>query len=186
MDFKRILPIAVIGVAVLVLVIYAVSASRTPNQSTVQTPAPMAGQPGATQNTTSDQAQTQVQVEQPPLPDKPVSSKQPATLVPEGTDLKQYCEKYYVAWKGSDWKTAFELLPIAKKSNSDADALGQQLQGYGMVDYEVGEPEIKDHVGTVTATLDLGQNGTWRTIWTFIKNDKGQWTVQESKTGMGQ
>ncbi|HZD60928.1 MAG TPA: hypothetical protein VE439_10825, partial [Anaerolineae bacterium] len=116
------------------------------------------------------------------IPDEPVSSKEPATLVPEGTDLKQYCEKYYSAWQKGDWQTAYDLQPLSKKKDKTLDDFSQSLQGYGMTSYVVGDPKISGNSGTVGVNLDLGQNGIWKTNWTFVKNDKGQWTVFNSIT----
>lgn len=181
MDFKKILPIAVVGVAAIVLVIYAAFKPATPPVSQVPSQVPSAN-PGTAQPTGSQPGA----VPAPPANAGPVSSKEPATLVPEGTTLKQYCEKYYTAWKGNDWQTAYDMQPIQKKQQNDVNGFTQSLQSYGMQSYEVAEPQINGNVGTVMVQLNLGQNGTWFTNWTFIKNDKGQWTVQDSKSGMSQ
>ncbi|MEW5706346.1 MAG: hypothetical protein AB1743_06055 [Actinomycetota bacterium] len=181
MDYKKILPIVIIGACALILIIYVAvtmtNSSQEPNY---------ANQP-ATYNQIpqqSNQAAPQPSaVSQ--LPDKPVSSSEPATLVPKDMALDKYCEKYYVAWINKDWQTAFDMQPISKKSQSDVNKFAQERESYGMQSYKVNPPEIKGHIGTVKVTMDLGQNGTWFTNWTFIKNDKGQWVVWDSKTGMG-
>jgi len=177
-DLKRVLPIAVIGVAVLALVAYQVLFNQppttVPQSNTAQTQ-----QGGAS-------AQMPPQANTAPQFDKPVSSAEPATIVPEGTEIKDYCEQYYIAWKSGDWNKAFELQPLAKQQQKDVNGFAQSLQSYGLVNYEVGEPQVSENVCTVGVKLDLGQNGIWTTNWTFVKNDKGQWTVQDSITGMSQ
>lgn len=177
MNLKRILPVAVIGIAVLALVAY---------QLLFKQPSTTIPQANSTSQQMAPNNQMAPQTNPAPQFDKPVSSKEPATLVPDGTDLKQYCEQYYSAWKSSDWNTAYEMQPFAKKESKVVDDFSKELQSYGMKSFEVGEPEIKDYVGTVNVKLDLGQNGIWTTSWTFVKNDKGQWTAQNSVTGMSQ
>lgn len=183
-EVKRILPVAIIVLALLSLVAYAI---YKPSANT-ELPGG-AGQIGA--GTTQGQQQTQQapqapQATAPAIPNKPVSSKEPATVVPDGMDFKQYCEKYYSAWKAADWQTAYDLQPLNKKEKSDVNGTAQQLQGYGMVGYTIGESQIDENIGTLSVNLDLGENGIWKTSWTFVKNDKGQWTVQDSVTGMVQ
>lgn len=186
MDFKKILPIAVVGVAVIVLVIYAAfRPASTPPVSQIPSQVPGAANTGVPQPAASTGAQPGA-ASTPPASADPVSSKEPATIVPAGTNLKQYCEKYYTAWKSSDWQTAYDMQPVQKKSQNDVNGFTQSLQSYGMQTYEIAEPQINGNVGTVAVQLNLGQNGIWVTNWTFIKNDKGQWTVQDSKSGMSQ
>ena len=179
MDSKKILPIAVIGVAIVALIIYAVAfkPASTP-QATTATPQAGAYSQQAPQTPQAPQASTNI-------PKGPVSSKDPATLVPDGMTLDQYCEKYYSAWTKKDWQTAYDMQPISKKTG-DVNKFGQDRESYGLVSYQVGKPVINGDVGTVGVTMNLGPNGTWLTNWTFIKNDKGQWTVQDSQTGMSQ
>ncbi|HCG98997.1 MAG TPA: hypothetical protein DE036_04135 [Actinobacteria bacterium] len=185
MEMKRILPVAIIVLALLSLLAFAM---YKPNAETAL-PGPV-GQLNTTQQNQgqAQQAQPQAapQAAPAPIPNEVVSSSEPATVVPDGTDLKQYCEKYYSAWKAADWQTAYDLQPLSKKEKSDVDGTSQQLQGYGMVGYTIGEPQIDKNIAVMGVNLDLGQNGIWKTSWTFVKNDKGQWTVQDSVTGMVQ
>jgi len=183
-EMKRILPVAIIALALLSLVAYAIL-FKPSTETTL--PGPV-GQLSSTQ-------QNQGQAQQPqaapapapaPIPNEAVSSSEPATVVPNGTDLKQYCEKYYAAWKAADWQTAFTMQPLSKQQKSDVNSLQQSLQGYGMVSYTIGEPQIDKNIAVLGVNLDLGQNGIWKTNWTFVKNDKEQWTVQDSTTGMVQ
>ena len=185
MDSKKILPLAIIGVALLSLVAYAVFFGPNTTQDQIpltgnQTNTAASGTNGATGATGQAPAQT------PPatIANKPVSSKDPATIVPAGVSLKDYCDKYYKAWKASDWQTAYDLQPLQKKSENDVNGFSSGLQGYGMVGYTIKDEKIDGSIGTVTVNLDLGANGIWATNWTFVKNDKGQWTAQDSKSGM--
>lgn len=186
MEMKRILPVAIIALALLSLFAYAIwfkPIAETP------LPAPVSQNSSTQQN--QGQAPQQAAPQTPTAPPAPianeaVSSAEPATIVPDDVDLKQYCEKYYSAWKAADWQTAYDLQPISKKSKSDVNGTAQQLQGYGMVGYTLGEPQIDKNIAVMDVNLDLGQNGIWKTNWTFVKNDKGQWTVQDSVTGMVQ
>ncbi|MBE0446972.1 MAG: hypothetical protein IBX64_02510 [Actinobacteria bacterium] len=174
MDLKRILPIALIAVAILTLIVYAAYFGRTE--------APVGDQTSTPSKYTPGQMTPQAPVAS--IPDKPVSSKEPATLVPEDTDLKQYCEKYYAAWKKDEWQTVYDMQPLAKKQQEDVNDFSERLKSYGLVGYTVGKPQINGHVGTVIVTLDMGQNGTMATHWTFVKNDEGRWTAQNSETRM--
>jgi len=180
-DLKRVLPFAVIGVAVLTLIAYAFIFKPT----TEPIPSSIGGQAGVPSQP-SQPSQMPPQNTVAPLSNEPVSSSEPATIVPEGTELKDYCEQYYAAWKNGDFQTAYEMQPLQKKEKNDVNGFTQSLQSYGMVAYTVGEPQIDDNICALSVSLDLGQNGIWKTDWTFIKNDKGQWTVQDSRTGMSQ
>ncbi len=194
MDLKKILPIAVIGVAVLALVIFAAFGQK--DSQSVYSPqgpgpqVPQTGQSGQATQPGTAAPQTGAPLTAPtaaaPQSSAPVSSKDPATIVPATTTLDQFCEKYYKAWLAKDWKTAYDLQPYTNKSQGDAASFGQQREGYGLVGYKVGTPSINGNVANVAVTMDLGANGSWVATWTFIKNDKGQWTVQSSKSGPSQ
>lgn len=195
MDLKKILPIAVIGVAVLALVIFAAfGQGDSPSVNTAQpgtgTQVPQTGQSGQAAQPGAAAPQTGGQLTAPsaaaPQSSAPVSSKDPATIVPATMTLDQFCEKYYKAWIAKDWKTAYDLQSYANKGQGDATSFGQQREGYGLVGYKVGTPAINGNVANVPVTMNLGTNGTWMATWTFIKNDKGQWTVQGSKSGPSQ
>ncbi len=195
MDLKKILPIAVIGVAVLALVIFAAfgqnnSPSVDPTQSNTGAQTPQTGQSGQVAQPGAAAPQSGAPLAAPtaqaPQSSEPVSSKDPATIVPATMKLDQFCEKYYAAWIAKDWKTAYDLQPYANKSQGDAATFGQQREGYGLVGYKVGTPSINGNVANVPVTMDLGANGSWIATWTFVKNDKGQWTVQSSKSGPSQ
>lgn len=189
MDLKKILPIAIIVVAVLSLVAYAAfKPAETPQTSLTNTGVPgVTGQVPSTPSQTPSQAPAQApQAAALPADTKPVSSKEPATIVPDGMTLEQFCEKYYSAWVKKDWNTAFELLPVNKKNGLDPTSLGQRNEGYGLTSYKVQKQQVNGNVGTVIVEMSLGDNGIWSTNWTFIKNDKGQWTAQDSKVGMMQ
>jgi len=179
-EAKRILPVAIIVLALLSLVAYAIFKPNT--NAELPGAVGQLGSPGTTQA----QPQQAPQTAPPTIPNEPVSSSEPATIVPDGMDFKAYCEKYYSAWQAADWQTAYDLQPMNKKEKSDVNGTAQQLQGYGMVGYTIGEPQTDDNLGSLSVNLDLGQNGIWKTNWTFVKNDKGQWTVQDSVTGMVQ
>ncbi len=186
MDFKKNLPIVIIGLAILVLIPVAYYALKPPqaaqsgytNQqpssySQQQLPRSSAGSPGGASTTA-------------PQSSEPVSSKDPATLVPDGTTLDQYCEKYYSAWKNGDWQTAYDMQPLSKKKDGDVNSFADSRKSYGLTSYEIGKPQINGNVGIVVVKMDLGVNSTWAANWTFVKNDKGQWTVQGSTSGPSQ
>lgn len=182
MDLKKILPIAIIVVAVLGLVAFVVLGGPARTQAPV-TQSPTGG---ATSQAPTQQVPSQAapQADTLPADTKPVSSKDPATVVPDNMTLEQFCDKYYKAWMAKDWKTAYELQPYGKKSQSDVNSFAQSRESYGLTGYEVEKPVVSGNVATVVAKMNLGQNGTWATNWTFIKNDKGQWTCQDSKVSM--
>lgn len=196
MDLKKILPIAVIGVAVLALVIFAAFGGQKSPESTYTaqpstgTQVPQTGQSGQLGQPGAATPQSGGQLSAPsveaPQSSAPVSSKEPATIVPATMTLDKFCEKYYAAWLAKDWKTAYDLQPYANKKDGDATSFGQQREGYGLIGYKVGTPAINGNVANVPVTMDLGANGSWGATWTFIKNDKGQWTVQSSKSGPAQ
>ncbi|HEY3375580.1 MAG TPA: hypothetical protein VGK02_11070 [Candidatus Aquicultor sp.] len=186
MDLKKILPIAIITIAVLAVVVYAAFRPATPQDQA------LTGQTGAVGQTQTQAPATQSQAPAAapsvPADTKPVSSTAPATLVPAGMTLEQFCEKYYKAWMAKDWKTAYDLQPYSKRNakatQADIDSFGQSREGYGLTGYQIGTPQVSGNVGTVDIQMNLGTNGTWQTIWTFVKNDKGQWTVQDSQVSM--
>ena len=95
-----------------------------------------------------------------------------ATKLEKGTTPEEWVKAYYDACDKKDWKTAWEHLPAAKKKATTADALGQQLSGYGITGYKIDSSK-KNSSGDleITATQSTSSYGDFTTIWTFMPKD---------------
>lgn len=109
-----------------------------------------------------------------------ISTAQQVTGTPE-----EWVTKYYEACNESDWQTAFDLQPTARKSATTVDAFASQLSGYGITGYEiVSTDEPSEDSISITVDQKTGQFGTFTSIWEFVKSD-GNWYVKsKSVAGM--
>jgi hypothetical protein len=108
-----------------------------------------------------------------------------ATKVPANTDPAKYVSTYYQSILDKKWDTAFKMQPAASQVGQTVAAFQQtQEQMYGMTSFKIFSSDIGATDATVTVQQELGANGTWTAIWTFVK-DKGVWLVKARAVNMG-
>lgn len=172
----------VIGLAVVVLVLagvigyMVVSAQSQPEAASVGASSTNTGQTGtgATGGTAAQGAS------QEPASFDPKT----ATKVPAGTTPEAFVKEYYEAVTKKDYATAFTHLPADKQAGSSAEALKQQLEGYGITGYEVTKATEQDGKFVVDADQITQSYGTFANSWVFVKNGN-VWVVQsKAVTGM--
>jgi hypothetical protein len=187
-DTNRVIPVVIIAIAVMSLVFYYAfgdSDTQTGNtDTTIATSQPTSqsnddmllqnGSPKAAPQATA------------PTDTEPVSSKEPATVVPDKMTLDAFCKAYYNAWLTEDWNTAYTMIPYDQQQEMDVDAFKQRNEQYGLASADVGEPAISKNAATVIAVMQTSTFGTWLTTWSFVKNDKDQWTVKSTSSVMSQ
>jgi hypothetical protein len=107
-----------------------------------------------------------------------------ATKVPKDMEPADYVKAYYVACEKGDWKAAYDSLPADKKAGQTPEGLQQQVEGYQVQSFSVGDAAIQGDNATVKADQVTGSYGTFENTWTFVKKD-GQWYVaSKAVTGM--
>jgi hypothetical protein len=108
-----------------------------------------------------------------------------ATKVPSSSDPAKFVSTYYQSILDKKWDVAFKMQPAASQVGQTVAAFQQtQEQMYGMTSFKIFSSSVGDTTATVTVQQELGTNGTWTAIWSFVK-DKGTWLVQARKVNMG-
>lgn len=108
-----------------------------------------------------------------------------ATRVPEGETPEQYVETYFKALVDADYQKAYDRLPTAKKEAQDLKSFSDQIAGYGITGYEMGQTTVEGEDTKVTCSAVTGA-GNFEYIWTFTKVDD-KWVVKARVLGgMGQ
>jgi len=107
-----------------------------------------------------------------------------ATKVPEGQTPEQYVETYFQAIVDGDYATAYELLPADKKAAQTADSFAQQLGGYGINAFEMGQVTEQGDERAVNATAVTPMGG-FPYMWTFVKDGDGWLVKSRALTDMG-
>lgn len=129
----------------------------------------------------AQQAATQTQ--QPQQQQQQAAAAGPPTVVPQGTKPADFVKAYYQAVQDGDYAKAFEMQPAASKAGGDAASFGTQQKSYGMKAFKMGKTSTQGNTTQVECIQDLGQNGTWISVWTFEK--QGDKLIAQSKrTGM--
>jgi cytoskeletal protein RodZ len=190
-ETNRVIPVAVIAIAVVSLVFFYAFRGNT-NQNGANTTTTLSAEQqqaqagsGATADPTSASALSAPSATA-PKDTQPVSSKEPATIVPDNMTLDQFCKAYYDAWLKADWKSAYTMIPYQDQKGMDVNAFKQRNEQYGLTDAKVSKPAINKNAASVMAAMNLSMGMTWYTTWSFVKNDKGQWTLQDTTSAMGQ
>lgn len=129
---------------------------------------------GTTQQAAGSQAQPPAGMGQ-AAASTPFDPKTATKLV--GADPGAHAEAYYKAVDSGDWATAFKLLPADKQTGSSADALKEQLTGYGITGYKMVSNKTEGDKATVIVDQVTKDYGTFENTWTFVKKD-GQWYVE--------
>lgn len=146
----------------------------------LQKPATTTTTPGGTTNTASTDTSAA-------MPAAATGEFDPATAtkLKDGVTPEQHVEAYFNAIIKGDYQTAYDLLPADKKAAQDAASFGQQLAGYGITAFKLGETSTSGEDTLVNATATMA-GGSFDYVWTFTKVD-GKWVVKSRElAGMGQ
>ena len=108
-----------------------------------------------------------------------------ATKVTAGSTPEQFVKQYYQNILDKKWDAAFKMQPAASQTGSVAEFQNTQETMYGMTKFTVDAGKTSGNTDVVSATLILGSNGEWKTVWTFQKYNGG-WVVQNRQVSMGQ
>lgn len=96
----------------------------------------------------------------------------------------EHAKAYYEACTKGDWAKALSLMPADKQVGMTADALKEQVTGYGIKAYKVTSDKTEGDVATVVVDQETDQYGTFENTWVFAK-DGGTWYVKsKGVTGM--
>lgn len=107
-----------------------------------------------------------------------------ATKVPKGTEPEAFVRAYYEACDADDWEAAFKMLPAAKQEGNSAEALKQQVQGYGIESWEITGATVEGDTASVTVDQVTGMYGTFVNQWTFSQKDGVWYVASKAVTGM--
>ncbi|GAB4279420.1 MAG: hypothetical protein Kow0056_12540 [Coriobacteriia bacterium] len=106
-----------------------------------------------------------------------------ATKVPADVTPEDFVAGYYEAVLAGDWEEAYSRQPAARQTG-DVDGFAQQIQGYGVVGYEITGATQQGDQYMVTVDQQTAQYGTFVNQWVFY-NHEGEWVVQDKAvTGM--
>ncbi len=180
MNAKKVAPILLIAVLAAIAIAVMIKASIDGNQP--KQPSGAATQEQTGQKTKREQ---QPQQEDQRKAQQPATQAVPDTLVPEGMSPDEFVKKYYDAVVKKDYQTAYEMQPASKKASAGLDTFKSTQESYGISSFAVNAVEVQGDSATVKASLNLGQYGTWTSIWQFSKKN-GRWIAESSRTGMAQ
>lgn len=138
-----------------------------------------------TQNSATTENQQASQAMQQAMGNAAEFDAKTATKLKKGTTPKDWVTAYYDACDKKDWKTAWEHLPAAKKNATTADALGEQLSGYGITGYTIdSSKDNTDGDLEISVTQKTSQFGDFTTIWTFQKSGDTYLVKNKAVAGM--
>ena len=108
-----------------------------------------------------------------------------ATKVPASEKPDAYVKRYYESILGKKWDVAFKMQPAASQAGGSVSDFEQTQTGYGMTAFKVITSNEQGDAATVEVEQDLGANGMWGVVWSFVKYQNG-WVVQSRKVQMKQ
>lgn len=159
-------------VAVLLVVIVAIIILQKPAA------APVATNTGTTGTGTSTGAMPST-----PAADVPFD-KATATKVAAGVTPEEHVKAYFDALVKDDYKTAYALLPLDKKSAQDEATFAAQLADYDVQSYTIDDVKTTDTGAEITATATMAGGG-FQYLWTFVKDGDTWYVKSRTLPGMG-
>jgi hypothetical protein len=105
------------------------------------------------------------------------------TKVPAGTTPDAYVKLYYQSILDKKWDAAFKMQPAASQVGGSVQDFQSTQTGYGMTAFKVVTSSSQGDTATVEVEQDLGANGTWGALWTFVKY-KSDWVVKSRQVQM--
>lgn len=164
-------------VALLLVVIVAIVVAMQQNKRTVTQDNTGAGTGASTESTAAGGAM-------PGLGMSTGAEFDPATATKvTAASPEEHVTQYYQAILDKKWDVAFEMQPAASQANGTVGDFEQTQTSYGMTAFKILSADEQGDTATVEVEQDLGANGTWGAIWTFVKHEGG-WVVQSRKVQM--
>ena len=105
------------------------------------------------------------------------------TKVPAGTTPDAYVKLYYQSILDKKWDVAFKMQPAASQVGGSVQDFQATQTGYGMASFKVVTSSSQGDTATVDVEQDLGTNGKWGALWTFVKY-KSDWVVKSRQVQM--
>lgn len=96
---------------------------------------------------------------------------------------EEHVKAYYEAILAKKWDVAFKLQPALSQAGGSVEDFQATQTSYGMTAYKVLSAKTEGDTSTVDIEQDLGSNGKWGALWTFVKYN-GAWVVQSRKVSM--
>lgn len=134
---------------------------------------------GGRQQTTQQTTSTTTQTTQ-------TAQTGPDTVVPDGTSLEEYLQKYYQAYKEKRWKDSYPMLPASRKSTESYDQYVATLSGMPIDNYTVKPAKIDGTTAVVAVEVSIGEAAGGQLLqinWSFTKKN-GKWVAESTKTLM--
>lgn len=105
------------------------------------------------------------------------------TKVPAGTTPDAYAKLYYQSILDKKWDAAFKMQPAASQVGGSVQDFQSTQTGYGMQSFKIVTSSVQGDTATVDVEQNLGSNGNWGALWTFVKY-KGDWVVKSRQVQM--
>jgi hypothetical protein len=162
------------GIAVLLVVLLAVLYVRGQGSTVV----PDATAPGNSTETSTPASMPGVAPSTGAEFDPAAATKVPADSTPEA-----FVKLYYQSILDKKWDVAFKMQPAASQKNGTVEDFQATQTGYGLTAFKVLSATAQGDTATVDVEQNLGANGTWGVIWTFVKFE-GAWVVKSRQVQM--
>jgi hypothetical protein len=106
-----------------------------------------------------------------------------ATAVTKGSTPEAHVKTYYQAILDKKWDVAFKMQPAASQAGGTVADFEATQTGYGLTSFKIVTSKIEGEGATVEVEQNLGANGTWGVMWSFVKYHGG-WVVQSRQVQM--
>lgn len=110
------------------------------------------------------------------------------TVIPAGTDLKDYVKNYYQAYLAGEWEEAYQLLPAISKARETTQQFQESRSQMPIESYSIGSPveTQKDTTTVVSVPVEVKSSGMqFQTSWVFEKRKDGSYILKETVTALG-
>lgn len=108
---------------------------------------------------------------------KPKYDPKTAPVVPEGTSLAKYIDRYYTAVLQKDWAIARAMVPSIEPGLSAKEFAALQY-GYELKSFSVISAVADGTEATALVVHVTPSNGVWNVEWEFAKKGAG-WVVKD-------
>jgi hypothetical protein len=106
-----------------------------------------------------------------------------ATAVAKGSTPEAHVKTYYQAILDKKWDVAFKMQPAASQQGGTVADFEATQTGYGLTSFKIVSSQSAADTATVEVEQNLGANGTWGVLWSFVKYNGG-WVVQSRQVQM--
>jgi hypothetical protein len=106
-----------------------------------------------------------------------------ATKVAKGSTPEAHVKTYYQAILDKKWDVAFKMQPAASQAGGTVADFEATQTGYGLTAFKIVTAKIEGDTASVEVEQNLGANGTWGVLWSFVKNG-ADWVVKSRQVQM--